>query len=182
MDIRIHQGSLSPRVPDVMSKSSAASQPVSQNAQSLPQSEVENENEQDQRVVLSKELDEEATGYKEDNPVFKEDYENLEKAMDLIQAQIHTLQERIDKLMQSREQRFMKINHQQDITPDDGAVIAEHVGSKKYRDNTVTDEVKELEKQLSELKGQEAQLRTQMLKAILAERERLEELKSKGKL
>ncbi|PCK30894.1 hypothetical protein [Pseudoalteromonas piscicida] len=180
MDIRIHQSNLSPLSPNAVAKSPSTSQTISEKPQSAPQSEVEKE--QDEQVMLSKELDEEATEYKEDNPVFKEDYEDLEKAMDLIQAQIHTLQERINKLMQSREQRFMKINHQQNTAPDEGKVTVEHIGSKKYRDNTTVDEVKELEKQLSEFKGQEAELRIQMLKMILAERKRLEELKRKGKL
>ncbi|WMO12875.1 hypothetical protein [Pseudoalteromonas piscicida] len=179
MDMRIHPSYVAPPTKATMSKSTDSTQAEAH--QENVQLKSDTEAQQDIPIMLSKELDKEAAGYKEDNAVFKKDYEDLEKAMDLIQAQIQTLQARINKLMQAREQRFMKINHQQDTVPDEDKVIVEHVGSKKYRDNTTVDEVKELEKQLSEFKGQEAEMRIKMLKMILAERERLEELKRKGK-
>ncbi|PAY01594.1 hypothetical protein CKO50_09695 [Pseudoalteromonas sp. HM-SA03] len=180
MDMRIHPSYVTPPIKTTVPKSKDSTQAEAH--QENVQLKSDTEEQQDVPIMLSKELDKEAAEYKEDNAVFKKGYEDLEKAMDLIQAQIQTLQARINKLMQDRGQRFMKINHQQDTAPDEEKTIVEHVGSKKYRDNTTIDEVKELEKQLSEFKGQEAEMRIKMLKMILAERERLEELKRKGKL
>ncbi|QUI64266.1 hypothetical protein GSF04_17960 [Pseudoalteromonas sp. A22] len=179
MDIQIHQDSLSPLKQQTELKSQGSAQVVSDQIKTKSPSDAEEK--QEVPAMLSKELDDEAAGYKEDNPVFKEDYENLEKAMDLIQAQIRKLQERINKLMQSQEQRFLKVEQHPDAINDGQQALIEHVGSKKYRDQTKVDEVEVLEEQLSEFKQQEAELRIQMLKMILAERERLEELKRKGK-
>ncbi|ATD07257.1 MULTISPECIES: hypothetical protein [Pseudoalteromonas] len=179
MDIQIHQGGLPPLKQQTELKSQGSAQVASNQLKTKSPSDAEEKPEVP--AMLSKELDDEAAGYKEDNPVFKEDYENLEKAMDLIQAQIRKLQERINKLMQSQEQRFLKVEQHPDATNDEQQALIEHVGSKKYRDQTKVDEVEVLEEQLSEFKQQEAELRIQMLKMILAERERLEELKRKGK-
>ena len=132
-------------------------------------------------VLLSKELDDEAAGYKEDNAVFKEDYEALEQAMELVQAQMTQLQQQITTLKQAPTQRYLSVDSSQQDTESAERLQFEHLGSKKYRDATKIDEVKHLEQQLSELKQLQAELRINMLKMILAERKRLEELARKNR-
>ena len=132
-------------------------------------------------VLLSKELDDEAAGYKEDNAVFKEDYEALEQAMELVQAQMTQLQQQITTLKQAPAQRYLNIDSSQQDVESTERLQLEHVGSKKYRDATKIDEIKHLEQQLSELKQLQAELRSEYVKMILAERKRLEELARKNR-
>ncbi|WP_249364616.1 hypothetical protein [Pseudoalteromonas rubra] len=180
MDIQIHPGSASVGKPVSHSQVRDNSDKVSA---ATPDQEAHSDEEVDTvPPLLSKELDEEAGQYKEDNPVFKEDYEELEKAMELIQALMRKLQSQINKLMQSVQQRHLQVQqHAEAETPEESVAI-EHIGLKQYRDASKVDEIEVLEQQLSEYKQQEADIRVNMIKMILAERERLEELKRKGKL
>ncbi|KAF7788930.1 hypothetical protein PRUB_a2037 [Pseudoalteromonas rubra] len=180
MDIQVHPGSAS------VSKSVSHAQ-VRNNSDRASESKVsvdmQNRDEIDTvPPLLSQELDEEAGQYKEDNPVFKEDYEELEKAMALIQAFIRKLQAQLSKLMQSVQQRRLQVQEHEEAEVLSDAVLVEHIGLKQYRDSAKVDEIALLEQQLSEYKQLEADIRVNMIKMILAERERLEELKRKGKL
>ncbi|WP_440055464.1 hypothetical protein ACSLBF_04810 [Pseudoalteromonas sp. T1lg65] len=131
--------------------------------------------------LLSEALDEEATKYKEDNAVFKDDYQKLEESMRLVQAQISGLQEEISKLKQSRPQRFLNVEQSSNKVTEASSDLLEHLGIKKYREATQTDEIDALEQQLSKLKELEASIRVNMLNMILEERKRLEELKKKNR-
>ncbi|RZM84756.1 hypothetical protein C3B51_02770 [Pseudoalteromonas rubra] len=180
MDIQIHPGSALVHKP-------TSHAPVRTNSDEALDVDAQQETQDSEEAevippLLSKELDEEASQYKEDNPVFEEDYEDLEKAMELIQAMIRKLQAQINKLMQSVQQRHLQVQQHEETQVSSDSRPIEHIGLKQYRDHSKVDEIEVLEQQLSEYKQQEADIRVNMIKMILAERERLEELKRKGKL
>ncbi|ALU44257.1 hypothetical protein [Pseudoalteromonas rubra] len=180
MDIQVHPGSASVSKLVSPAKVRNSSDKASDVKVSV---EIQNRDEVDTvSPLLSQELDDEAGQYKEDNPVFKEDYEDLEKAMALIQAFIRKLQAQLSKLMQSVQQRHLQVQENEQAEASSDLVLVEHIGLKQYRDITKVDEIALLEQQLSEHKQLEADIRVNMIKMILAERERLEELKRKGKL
>ncbi|WP_046003024.1 hypothetical protein [Pseudoalteromonas rubra] len=180
MDIQIHPGSALAHKP-------ASHAPVHSNSDEALNVNAQQETQDSKKAevtppLLSKELDEEAGQYKEDNPVFKEDYEDLEKAMEVIQALIRKLQAQLSKLIQSVQQRPLQIRQNEETEASTDSVPVEHIGLKQYRDSAKVDEIALLEQQLSEYKQLEADIRVNMIKMILAERERLEELKEQGQL
>lgn len=119
--------------------------------------------------LLSKELDQEAATYKENNPTFKSDYEALEKAMQLVKAQSLALREQINKLKQHPIQRALNTN-------DADLSQTKPIAIKTYQDEATQEQIEVLEKQLAENQKQHAQLKVKMLTMIMDERKRLEEL------
>ncbi|TQF66764.1 hypothetical protein [Pseudoalteromonas luteoviolacea] len=128
--------------------------------------------EEEKPPIITKELDEEANGYKARNPNFKSEYENLEKVTTLIQEQIRDLRKEISELKKAPIQRALTLHtdHIQKVDDTPKNDQGEHVGSKYYKNTQVEEQVEMLEQQLKELQSQEAQLRIKMIDMILEER------------
>ncbi|KZN65939.1 hypothetical protein N473_10245 [Pseudoalteromonas luteoviolacea CPMOR-1] len=125
--------------------------------------------------IITKELDQEAAGYKRRNPVFKEQYENLEKVVELLQEKIRNLQEEINELKKPPLQRTLTFHQDPTATAEqltDNEQLSEHVGSQAYKNTKEEEQIEILEQQLQKLKGQEAEIRTEMINLILEERKK----------
>lgn len=132
-------------------------------------SQAENEDKEPE-FVFSKRLDEEAAAYKEGNATFKDDYESLEKAIEIVRALAVRLREKINKL------KNPTVNINSDHPIDNTATTKVHTGIKAYHNESTNDEVEVLEQQLAEYERQEAELKLKMLNMIIEERKRLERL------
>ncbi|MCF6440008.1 hypothetical protein L1077_11240 [Pseudoalteromonas luteoviolacea] len=133
---------------------------------------------EEKQPLVSKELDKEAAAYKRRNPVFKEQYENLEKVVELVQEKIRNLQKEINELKKPPLQRTLTIHAPAagsgDSVPDmaKSNEAPEHIGSKAYKNTQEEDLIEVLEQQLNDLKTQEAEIRTEMINLILEERKK----------
>ncbi|MBD1581139.1 hypothetical protein [Pseudoalteromonas sp. S16_S37] len=136
------------------------------------------EPEQKKDVMLSEHFDGIAQGYKAGNPQFKEQYENFEEALALLKERIEQLRAQINKLKSSPLQRVLRIDAQSPAATNDtidaSAQTNQHIGAREYQSNSEQEQIDALEKQLGELKGQEAYIKAQMFKMIEEETERLE--------
>ncbi|MDK1288696.1 hypothetical protein [Pseudoalteromonas umbrosa] len=130
---------------------------------------------EEKQPLVSKELDKEAAAYKRRNPVFKEQYENLEKVVELVQEKIRNLQKEINELKKPPLQRTLTIHASTaDSAPDTpkSSEAPEHIGSKAYKNTQEEDLIEILEQQLNDLETQEAEIRTEMINLILEERKK----------
>ncbi|AOT06924.1 hypothetical protein [Pseudoalteromonas luteoviolacea] len=133
------------------------------------------EDKEEKPPIITKELDEEAAGYKRRNPVFKEQYENLEKVVELIQEKIRNLQKEINELKKPPLQRTLTFHGVSTEAPSERAEneqLSEHIGSKAYKNTKEEEQIEILEQQMQKLKGQEAEIRTEMINLILEERKK----------
>ncbi|MBQ4811863.1 hypothetical protein A7985_13990 [Pseudoalteromonas luteoviolacea] len=128
--------------------------------------------EQTEPPIITKELDQEAEGYKARNPNFKSQYEDLEKVVTLIQEQIRELQKEINELKKAPIQKTLVLHTEQLQTVPDlpDEQHSTHLGGKFYKNTQVEEQVEILEQQLRELQSQEAEIRTNMIDMILEER------------
>ncbi len=134
----------------------------------------ESEDDQDTpKYALSKQLDEEAAAYKKGNATFKDSYESLEKALEMIRAMAVRLRERINQLKQSQI-NIKSDQPEQSRTTENSQTQKIHAGVKAYQDESTKDEVEILEEQLAEYERQEAELKLKMLSLIIEERKRLD--------
>ncbi|KZN47279.1 hypothetical protein [Pseudoalteromonas luteoviolacea] len=136
--------------------------------------EHQEQQEQEKPPIITKKLDQEAEGYKERNPNFKSQYEDLEKVVALIQEQIRELQKEINELKKAPIQKTLVLHTEQlQETPDlPDEEQSTHLGGKFYKNTQVEEQVEILEQQLRELQSQEAEIRTKMIDMILEERKK----------
>ncbi|KZN67836.1 hypothetical protein [Pseudoalteromonas luteoviolacea] len=134
--------------------------------------EHQKQQEQEKPPMITKELDQEAEGYKERNPNFKSQYEDLEKVVTLIQNQIRELQKEINELKKAPIQKTLVLHTEQlqDVPDLPDQQQSTHLGGKFYKNTQVEEQVEILEQQLRELQSQEAEIRTKMIDMILEER------------
>ncbi|MCF2856732.1 hypothetical protein L1286_04575 [Pseudoalteromonas sp. SMS1] len=150
----------------------AASQDARSN-DSVHAKQAKNQQQEDEKSpIITKELDEEANGYKARNPSFKSQYEELEKVVALLQEQIRNLQKEINELRKAPIQRTLTL-HTTPSPEEPDPNLKEpnaHLGSQYYKNTEVEEQVEMLEQQLREKQSQAAQLRTKMIDMILEER------------
>ncbi|CAI86113.1 hypothetical protein [Pseudoalteromonas translucida] len=146
-------------------------QPLTQPGKQLAEGETEDE----PKYVLSKFLDTKAQKYSEDNAMFGDQYKNLEKVYKHFIGRVIALQEQINKLKQSPIQSSLTINSTANEPNKSDASLAidvEHLGSKKYKNSQQQEQIDILERQLGELKSEQAAIKQQMVELVMSEMKR----------
>ena len=148
------------------------------NNQALVETEPQPKDDESQEqpdYVLSEFLDAKVQKYSEDNATFAEQYQNLEKAYKYFTQQVVALQEQVNKLKQSTVQRSLTIDNSQYGPAEEGYQLtmdAEHIGAKKYKTEQQQEEMNRLQRQLSEVKSQQAAIKQQIIELVINEMKR----------
>lgn len=166
MEIRKENLSISQPLRERARHSAEVTNDTSANSENVQEKDKQKEPE----YIFSKQLDNEAAAYKEGNATFKDDYESLEKAIEIVRALALRLREKINKL----KNPTVNIKSDHPIESSGNSRVA--AGIKAYHDESSKSEVEALEQQLSEYERQEAELKLNMLNMIIEERKRLDRL------
>ena len=107
--------------------------------------------------------------------MFGDQYKNLEKVYEHFLGRVIALQEQINKLKQSPIQSSLTINSTANEPNKSDASLAigvEHLGSKKYKNSQQQEQIDILERQLGELKSEQAAIKQQMVELVMSEMKR----------